>query len=148
MTQCIECIFLTLLSKKFLIVLAWYWLRRLKTTWTISLNVVWPLLLKAGQTDNWTFFSNTFSRPITKLTSLEELHLSHMSRLQNVAAGSFGGLVKLDILRLNHNPRLTYLDPEFLVYRDDDQVPYWPTLREVSFSKSSNDVIMCLYVWL
>ncbi|CAB3257482.1 unnamed protein product [Arctia plantaginis] len=60
--------------------------------------------------------------PITKLTSLEELHLSHMSRLQNITAGSFGGLVKLDILRLNHNPRLTYLDPEFLVYRDDDQL--------------------------
>ncbi|CAB3233725.1 unnamed protein product [Arctia plantaginis] len=79
--------------------------------------------------------------PITKLTSLEELHLSHMSRLQNITAGSFGGLVKLDILRLNHNPRLTYLDPEFLVYRDDDQVPYWPTLRELHLNNNNLSTI-------
>lgn len=58
--------------------------------------------------------------------------MSRNSRLQNITAGGLGGLSSLVVLRLNNNPRLTYLDPAFLVWKNDDGEEMWPMVKEVS----------------
>lgn len=67
------------------------------------------------------------------MTKLQELNLSRLSRLQNISAGALSGLADLEILRLNYNPRLTNLDPDFLVWTNEDDEELWPNLKEVSW---------------
>lgn len=68
---------------------------------------------------------------LSKLTSLKELQICRMSRLQNITAGALGGLTNLEILRMNYNPRLTNLSPDFLVWQDEDDEEQYPIIKEV-----------------
>ncbi|XP_026739840.1 leucine-rich repeat neuronal protein 2-like [Trichoplusia ni] len=74
---------------------------------------------------------------ITNLTKLQELSMSRNSRLQNITAGGLGGLSSLVVLRLNNNPRLTYLDPGFLVWKNDDGEEMWPMVKELYLNNNN-----------
>ncbi|XP_075988891.1 CD180 antigen-like [Anticarsia gemmatalis] len=74
---------------------------------------------------------------LSNLTSLEELSMCRMSRLQNITAGALGGMSSLVILRLCYNPRLTNLHPEFLVSEDEDGVKQWPDIKELYLNNNN-----------
>lgn len=75
---------------------------------------------------------NLYSRAISVLVNLNELHLSRLSKLQYIGAGVLGGLLNLVTLHICYNPRLTEIDPEFLMIKDDD-VEKYPLLEKVRF---------------
>ncbi|CAB3233723.1 unnamed protein product [Arctia plantaginis] len=74
---------------------------------------------------------------LSKLTSLKELQICRMSRLQNITAGALGGLTNLEILRLNYNPRLTNLSPDFLVWQDEDDEEQYPIIKELYLNNNN-----------
>ncbi|KAH9630896.1 hypothetical protein HF086_014637 [Spodoptera exigua] len=56
---------------------------------------------------------------------------------QNVSAGALAGLGDLTILRMNYNPRLTNLDPDFLVSKNEDDEEVWPNLSELYLNNNN-----------
>ncbi|XP_035456482.2 leucine-rich repeat transmembrane protein FLRT3-like [Spodoptera frugiperda] len=90
--------------------------------------------LNLDRTPIQTLDSNT---ALGNLTKLQELSLSRLSRLQNVSAGALAGLGDLVILRMNYNPRLTNLDPDFLVWKNEDDEELWPNLRELYLNNNN-----------
>ncbi|KAF9408729.1 hypothetical protein HW555_011675 [Spodoptera exigua] len=90
--------------------------------------------LNLDRTPIQTLDSNT---ALCNLTKLQELSLSRLSRLQNVSAGALAGLGDLTILRMNYNPRLTNLDPDFLVSKNEDDEEVWPNLSELYLNNNN-----------
>ncbi|KAJ8706281.1 hypothetical protein PYW08_010907 [Mythimna loreyi] len=81
------------------------------------------------------------STPLSNMTKLQELSLSRLSRLQNISAGALSGLQDLVILRLNYNPRLTNLHPDFLVWMNEDDEELWPDLKELYLNNNNLSVL-------
>ncbi|KAM3955512.1 lumican-like [Aphomia sociella] len=74
---------------------------------------------------------------ISNLTKLEELHLSGLTRLQSIGAGALGGLAKLISLHITHNPRLSSLDPNFLVWEDEFGEERWPPIQKLYLNNNN-----------
>ncbi|KAK3931139.1 Carboxypeptidase N subunit 2 [Frankliniella fusca] len=67
-----------------------------------------------------------------RLESLEELSVSYMPALEDIAAGAFFGLPRLRVLSCSHNPELRAVDAAAFSHLG----PSW-TLREVSLRNNS-----------
>ncbi|XP_049707312.2 slit homolog 1 protein [Helicoverpa armigera] len=74
---------------------------------------------------------------LSNLTKLQELSMSRLSRLQNISAGALAGLSDLTILRLNYNPRLTNLNPDFMVWKNEDDEEMWPNIKELYLNNNN-----------
>ncbi|XP_059056716.1 leucine-rich repeat neuronal protein 3-like [Achroia grisella] len=83
---------------------------------------------------------------ITSLTELKELHLSGLSMLQSIGAGALGGLPNLNSLYITYNPKLTNIDPSFLMWIEENEEERWPPIKELHLNNNNISHISSNYV--
>ncbi|KAJ2943320.1 hypothetical protein O0L34_g12125 [Tuta absoluta] len=74
---------------------------------------------------------------LTSLTRLKELRLCRLSKLSSIGPGALGGLESLVSLYICHNPRLTNIDPGFLMWYDDQGVDQYPLLQTLHLQRNN-----------
>ncbi|XP_063545545.1 leucine-rich repeat neuronal protein 1-like [Cydia strobilella] len=84
--------------------------------------------------------------PFKTLIKLRELYIRRCSKLKSITAGALGGLESLSILHISYNPRLSTLEPKFLVWEDDDEVEKQPLIKELYLNNNNITEISAYYL--
>ncbi|XP_063392291.1 leucine-rich repeat neuronal protein 1-like [Cydia fagiglandana] len=84
--------------------------------------------------------------PFKTLIKLRELYIRRCSKLKSITSGALGGLESLSILHISYNPRLSTLEPKFLVWEDDDEVEKHPLIKELYLNNNNITEINAYYL--
>ncbi|XP_049883851.1 carboxypeptidase N subunit 2-like [Pectinophora gossypiella] len=120
----------------------------------LSANLFTSVPATLGETANLVYLrldENPFASldegtAISKLTSLQELHLNRLSKLQSISEGALGQLESLTSLYLCCNRRLTTLDPGFLMWTDELEVERFPLLQKLHLNNNNLSIISSEYL--
>ncbi|XP_052748967.1 leucine-rich repeat neuronal protein 2-like isoform X2 [Galleria mellonella] len=89
--------------------------------------------------------SLTEKTALSNLSKLEELHFSGFTRLQSIGPGALGGLANLVSLYITDNPKLTNLDPNFLIWEENEEEK-WPPIKQLYLNNNNISEISPDYV--